>query len=383
MASGCLRGTWRAPNGPGTVVCPFRVLQGSVGRDPAELRSFHVLVVASGETGRAVEMSEPHRLEVGGLPEGGAPAGGWLPTGIIARHLVCLRGGRPMRPRLGLVLAALVLGVAACSGGGGSEGVRVLRLATTTSTADSGLLDALLPAFEARYGARVDVVAVGTGQAIEIGRAADADVILVHARAREEAFVAEGYGAARYEVMHNDYVVVGPVHDPAGIRGLPIAAEALATISATEATFASRGDDSGTHTREEALWAAAGIAPDPAWPWYKSLGQGMGATLNFAQEVGAYALTDRGTFLFQQASLPGLEVMVGGDSIAENIDPALLNPYGVIPVSPDTGSVDEELARLFVEWLISPDAQGRIGSYGVDTFGQPLFYPDSELWRDQ
>ncbi len=260
---------------------------------------------------------------------------------------------------------------------------QVLRLATTTSTADSGLLDAILPDFEARYNARVDVVAVGTGQAIELGVAGDADVILVHARAKEDAFVTDGHGTERFDVMYNDFVLVGPKDDPAGVRGMLTAAEALTAIAGAEAVFASRGDDSGTHTKEKALWDVAGIAPDPNGAWYKSLGQGMGETLTFANETGAYTLTDRGTFLSQQANLPKLEVMVGGASIAENQDPKLLNPYGVIPVNPDKGNINNTLAVQFVEWLTSVEVQQMISDYGVDTFGQPLFYPASEAWKNK
>jgi tungstate transport system substrate-binding protein len=283
-----------------------------------------------------------------------------------------------MRSRI-VSLLVFVLLVAAC----GSSEVQVLRLATTTSTADSGLLDAILPAFEEEHNARVDVVAVGTGQAIELGEAGDADVILVHARAREDAFVADGHGTARYDVMYSDFVIVGPGGDPAGVGGLPTAAEALTLIAATEATFASRGDNSGTHSKELSLWGAAGVTPDPESGWYKSLGQGMGDTLNFSNETGAYTLTDRGTLLSQQANLPNLQVMVGGGSIDENLDPALLNPYGVIPVNPDKGNINAELAQQFVEWLTSIETQEQIEMFGVDSFGQPLFYPDSETWRNR
>jgi tungstate transport system substrate-binding protein len=257
-----------------------------------------------------------------------------------------------------------------------AEGEAVLRLATTTSTADSGLLDAILPDFEAQNNARVDVVAVGTGQAIEIGEAGDADVILVHARAREDAFVEAGHGTARYDVMYNDFIIVGPVDDPAGVSGMATAAEALAAIAAAEAPFASRGDDSGTHTKELSLWEAAGVAPEG--DWYNSLGQGMGETLTFANESGAYTLTDRGTYLSMSATLADLAVMVGGASIADNADPALLNPYGVIPVNPDkSANINAELAEAFVQWITSPAVQEQIGAYGVDTFGQPLFYPNA------
>ncbi|HOU40359.1 MAG TPA: substrate-binding domain-containing protein [Promineifilum sp.] len=301
-----------------------------------------------------------------------------------------------------LVLSALLV-LAACGGGGAAEPTaapttaaavpteaatteptpeaaaeepQVLRLATTTSTADSGLLDAILPDFEAAYNARVDVVAVGTGQAIEIGQAGDADVILVHARAREDAFVEEGSGLARYDVMYNDFIIVGPADDPAGVQGMTSAAEALAAIAAAEAPFASRGDDSGTHTKELSLWEAAGVTPEG--DWYNSLGQGMGETLTFANESEAYTLTDRGTYLSMSSTLPNLAIMVGGDSIADNADSALLNPYGVIPVNPDlSANINAELAQQFVDWLISPEVQEQIGQYGVEQFGQPLFYPNA------
>ena len=300
-----------------------------------------------------------------------------------------------------LVLAALLV-LAACGGGGAAEPTaapttaaaaptevpaeptpeaaaeepQVLRLATTTSTADSGLLDAILPGFEAAHNARVDVVAVGTGQAIEIGQAGDADVILVHARAREDAFVEEGSGLARYDVMYNDFIIVGPTDDPAGVQGMTSAAEALAAIAAAEAPFASRGDDSGTHTKELSLWEKAGVTPEG--DWYNSLGQGMGETLTFANESNAYTLTDRGTYLSMSATLPNLAIMVGGDSIADNADSALLNPYGVIPVNPElSANINAELAQQFVDWLISPEVQEQIGQYGVEEFGQPLFYPNA------
>ena len=260
---------------------------------------------------------------------------------------------------------------------------QVLRLATTTSTDNSGLLAAILPDFEAANNVQVDVVAVGTGQAIALGEAGDADVILVHARSREDDFVAAGHGTARSDVMYNDFIIVGPEADPAGIQGMALAADALTAIAAAEAPWASRGDDSGTHTKELSLWASAGITPDSAADWYSSLGQGMGDTLNFANEAGAYTMTDRGTFLAQMENLPNLVVMVGGDSIDGNADKALYNPYGVIPVNPDKGGINTELAEAFVAWLTSVETQEKISQFGVDQFGQPLFYPDSAAWNAQ
>ena len=286
-----------------------------------------------------------------------------------------------MRIRIILAVVFVLLG-ASCSRGDSAD-VRVLRLATTTSTNDSGLLDAILPDFEASNNARVDVIAVGTGQAIALGEAGDADVILVHARAREDAFVAAGHGTNRSDVMYNDFVVVGSTEDPAKIDGIPLAADAFSRIAAAGALFASRGDDSGTPTKERSLWEAAGGAVGPDLPWYKSLGQGMGSTLGYADETGAYTLTDRGTFLAQSASLPNLRILIGGASIDDNAAPALHNPYGVIPVNPDKGGIDGELAAAFVSWLTSIETQEMIESFGVTEFGQPLFYPDSDAWRDR
>lgn len=255
----------------------------------------------------------------------------------------------------------------------------VLRLATTTSTADSGLLDAILPDFEQKNNARVDVVAVGTGQALEIGTKGDADVVLVHARAREDKFVADGDGIDRRDVMYNDFVLVGPTADPAGVGGSALAKEALAKIAEAQAPFASRGDDSGTYTKEKSLWAAAGITPTVDSGWYLSVGQGMGETLLFANEKLAYTLADRGTWLSMQEKLPELTLLVGGATIDQNGDKALLNPYGVIPVNPEKHpGVNFDLATKFAEWLTSAATQQMIGDYGKEKFGQPLFYPNSQ-----
>ncbi|HAY83863.1 MAG TPA: hypothetical protein DCY42_02765 [Chloroflexi bacterium] len=286
-----------------------------------------------------------------------------------------------MRVKITVVIILLGILLAGCAGE--TAAPSVLRLATTTSTDNSGLLAAILPAFEEQYNAQVDVIAVGTGQAIALGESGDVDVILVHARSREDAFVQAGHGTERSDVMYNDFILVGPVGDPAGVQGLALVKDALAAISQSGATFASRGDDSGTHTKELSLWEAAGISPDPTSEWYKSLGQGMGDTLTFANEAGAYTLTDRGTYLSMKDSLPGLVVIVGGNSIDENQDAALFNPYGVIPVNPDKGNINLELAESFVEWLTSVPTQQVIAGFGVETFGQPLFYPDSQPWRDQ
>jgi len=280
-------------------------------------------------------------------------------------------------PRLTLLLLTILL--SACS----SPQADVLRLATTTSTYDSGLLDAIIPGFEQEYNVEVDIVAVGTGQAIALGENGDVDVILVHARSREEAFVKDGFGTKRFDVMYNDFILVGPEDDPAGIREMSNAADALASIASAKATFASRGDDSGTHTRELQLWGAAGIEPGGEIEWYNALGQGMGATLQFAQESSAYTLTDRGTFLALHDGLTNLEILVGGSSIAENGDDNLRNPYGVIPVNPQLHpDAAYEQAQLFIEWITSVQVQNQIAEFGLEEFGQPLFYPDSRAWHE-
>ena len=273
-----------------------------------------------------------------------------------------------------VAIAMLMLGCAA------SPEARLLRLATTASTQDSGLLDAILPDFESKCSCRVDVIAVGTGQALELGARGDADVVLVHARQREEQFIAAGDGIDRRDVMRNDFVIVGPTADPAGVAGLARAADALAQIAARESAFASRGDDSGTHTKEKSLWASIGITPTQANGWYLSLGQGMGETLKFADERGAYTLTDRATFLALQANLINLTIVVGGQRIEENKDKALLNPYGVIIVHPEKHpGVRFDLARQFVDWLTSVETQRMIGAYGKDKHGQALFVPAVEV----
>jgi tungstate transport system substrate-binding protein len=248
-----------------------------------------------------------------------------------------------------------------------------LILATTTSTDDSGLLDFILPDFEEQYGVRVDVVAVGTGQALTLGEDGNADVLLVHARAREDAFMEAGHGVRREDVMYNDFVIVGPAADPAGIKGMTNASEAFAQIASTESTFISRGDDSGTHTKEKAVWSAAGI--EPSGDWYVSAGQGMGAVITMANEQQAYTLSDRATYLAR--SLEGLDLVI----VVEG-DPILFNPYGVMAVNPDKGEhIQVELANQFIDWLVSVETQEKIATYGMEQFGTPLFTPDSAAWN--
>jgi tungstate transport system substrate-binding protein len=272
--------------------------------------------------------------------------------------------------RIGLILA-VVLSVSV-----GAE-PRVLRLATTTSTADSGLLAAILPAFERLCACRVDVIAVGTGQALEIGRRGDADVVLVHARAAEDQFVVQRHARERLDLMYNDFVIVGPADDPAKIAPLTRAVDAFAAIAHRGARFVSRGDKSGTETAEKGVWAAAKIAP-AGKPWYGSLGQGMGETLTTANEQGAYTLADRGTWLAMQRKLPQLRLLVGGPTLAGNQDSTLRNQYGVMAVNPEVHpGVNYTLAQRFIDWLVSPETQRAIGDFGRQKFGQPLFHPNA------
>jgi tungstate transport system substrate-binding protein len=241
-----------------------------------------------------------------------------------------------------------------------------ITVASATSTENSGLFGYLLPKFQEKTSIEVRVVAQGTGQALETARRGDADVVFVHARPAEEAFVAEGWGAQRFEVMYNDFVIVGPSADPAGIAGSSDAVAAMAKIAAAEVPFASRGDDSGTHQAEKALWAKAGITP--AGDWYRETGSGMGATLNIAAEMPAYALTDRGTWIsFNNKA--DLAILTEGD-------PALFNQYGVILVNPAKHPhVKAEAGQAFIDWLISPEGQAAIASYKID--GQQLFFPNA------
>lgn len=257
-----------------------------------------------------------------------------------------------------------------------------LTLATTTSTYDTGLLDAIVPKFEAKYNAKVKIVAVGTGQAIKLGADGNADVVLVHARAQEDAFVASGDGINRRDVMYNDFVVVGPKDDPAKIAGMGSAADAFKKIADAQIAFVSRGDNSGTHTKEKSIWAAAALTPTKELSWYLSVGQGMGETLVFANEKKAYTLADRGTWLAIKDKLPGLALLLGGTTLAENRDKDLLNPYGVIPVNPAKHpNVNSALAEKFATWLTSVETQQMIADFGKDKYGQSLFYPASAEWK--
>jgi tungstate transport system substrate-binding protein len=257
-----------------------------------------------------------------------------------------------------------------------------LILATTTSTADSGLLDYILPDFEQLCNCQVDVIAVGTGQSLEIGAKGDADVVLVHSRKGEDQFVANGDAKERFDVMYNDYIILGPTADPAKIGGMAMAKDAFTAIAAAKAIFVSRGDKSGTNAAEMSVWASANISPTQQVDWYNSIGQGMGDTLVFANEKLAYTLADRGTYLSMRDKLPSLAILVGGNNLAENKDKALYNPYGVLAVNPDKHpGVNYDLAMQFVNWILSVPTQEMIGGYGVDKFGQPLFYPNSAEYK--
>lgn len=273
-------------------------------------------------------------------------------------------GHRRRRPLRALVLAALAL-TAVTLLGAACDDPQELILATTTSTENSGLLDELIPVFEDGSDYEVTVIAVGSGAAMEMGERGDADVLLVHSPAAEQAFVEAGYGIERARVMYNDFVLVGPPDDPAGAQGRDIAA-AMAAIHAAGASFVSRGDDSGTHAMERTLWAGAGVETPTGAGWYAEAGQGMSATLTIAAETGAYTLTDRATYL-ATADRDRLAVLVEGDE-------ALLNVYHVIVVNPEQhDDLNTEGARAFRAFLLDPATQERISSFGVEEWGEPLF----------
>jgi tungstate transport system substrate-binding protein len=292
-----------------------------------------------------------------------------------------------------ILLLTVFFAVAVC-GGQTWAGDKVLKMSTTTSTQSSGLLDKLLPEFEKDEGIKVKVIAKGTGAAIRDGIDGNVDIIFVHAKGREMKFVEDGYGTKRYPVMHNDFVILGPASDPAKIKGMKDAAAALKKIAEAKKQFISRGDDSGTHTKEQNLWKSTGLTlveetqtivkkgkekkvtsnkPADSDDWYKAIGQGMGKTITFADEKQAYVLADRGTYIkykFGKTPAIDLEVLCEGDEL-------LANPYGIIPVNPAKHKhVQHDLAQKFTDWITSTRGQKLIDDYRLE--GKQLFYPDAK-----
>jgi len=246
---------------------------------------------------------------------------------------------------------------------------KTIILATTTSTQDSGLLDVLIPVFEKQTGYFVKTIAVGSGQAMAMGQKGEADVLLVHSPAAEEKFVAEGFGINRRLIMHNGYITVGPSEDPAKIRGMKSCQESFRKIASAKTLFVSRGDNSGTHSKEREIWKAAGISAEGE-KWYQQTGLGMGQTLNVAAEKKGYTLADRGTYLALKKNL-NLDILVEGDAI-------LLNIYHVIEVNPAKWpKVNAPGGKAFADFMVSKETQDIIKSFGVDKFGSPLFFPDA------
>jgi tungstate transport system substrate-binding protein len=270
--------------------------------------------------------------------------------------------------RFSALLSALLLSVIAGVTPARAQD-RSIVVASTTSTQDSGLFGYLLPIFKAKTNIEVKVIAQGTGQALDTARRGDADVVFVHAKSQEEKFLAEGFGVKRFDVMYNDFVLIGPKDDPAGVKGRDIEI-ALKTIQTKGASFVSRGDRSGTHAAELGLWKQAGIDITAGkGPWYREIGQGMGAALNTAGAMNGYVLSDRGTWIsFRNRG--DLAIVVEGDK-------RLFNQYGVMLVNPEKyPSVKKELGQTFIDWLMSPEGQAAIAGYKID--GQQLFFPDAE-----
>jgi len=262
-------------------------------------------------------------------------------------------------PIPGKALLAVLLVLSAAP----AHGQERLRMSTTTSTENSGLLGALLPPFENRCGCTVDVIAVGTGKALKLGEAGDVDVVFVHARELEDRFVEAGFGVDRRDVMYNDFVLLGPPDDPAGVKGAKSAAEAFRAIAAREAPFVSRGDESGTHQKEREIWKSAGIVPKGKW--YLEAGQGMGEVIQMATQRKAYTLSDRGTYIAYRKKTDLV--------VLEEGDPALRNPYGVIAVNPQKHPhAKYDLAKRFIEYVTGKEGQEIIANYRID--GEPLFF---------
>jgi len=272
-----------------------------------------------------------------------------------------------MKRLTGLTLVFVTLALLACALPALAASKTVI-LSTTTSTQDSGLLDVLLPLFEKESGYRVKTISVGSGQAMKMGEKGEADVLLVHSPDAEKKFMKDGFGFSRRLVMHNDFVIVGPPSDPARIRGTP-ATEAIKRIAGSGAIFISRGDNSGTHAKEQGLWKGAAITPE-GQKWYQQTGLGMGQTLNVAAEKKGYTMTDRATYLALKKGL-GLEILVEGDS-------KLLNIYHVIELNATRWpKINARGGRAFSDFMIARKSQEIIGRFGVDKFGAPLFFPDA------
>ena len=268
-----------------------------------------------------------------------------------------------------LIAVLLTVMVTASAGCSSKPANPELIMASTTSTGDSGLMDTLIPLFQKKTGYNVKPIYVGSGAAMTMGERGEADVLLVHAPESEVKFMQAGHGVTRKIVMHNDFIIVGSPDDPAGIKGSPTAVEAFQKIAEAQAPFISRGDDSGTHKMELAIWKKAGVTPEG--DWYQESGQGMGATLKIASEKNAYTLTDRATYLANKDTL-ALDILVEGDK-------GLLNVYHVIVVNPDKHpKVNIEGARAFAAFLTSKAGQAMIGEFGKEKFGQPLFFPDAD-----
>ncbi len=267
-----------------------------------------------------------------------------------------------------VIMALFVAAILAGSPASAADGKNLI-LATTTSTQDTGLLDMLNPMFEKKTGYFVKTIAVGSGQAMAMGSKGEADVLLVHSPAAEKKFMEEGSGVNRKLVMHNDFIIVGPPSDPAGVKGMKSAPEAVKQIAAKGALFLSRGDNSGTHAKEKDLWKKAGVNPE-GQKFYQQTGLGMGQTLNVAAEKKGYTLADRGTYLSLKKNL-GMDILVEGDK-------TLLNIYHVIVVNPEKfPKVNTSAARAYADFVVSKDVQAIIGKFGVDKYGSPLFFPDA------
>lgn len=284
-----------------------------------------------------------------------------------------------MKPRsaLRLILAvALAASVSLSCMRQGPDDTPTLRLATTPHVDSSGVLAEILPDFEERHDAVVEIAVVGVDEALALGKQGSIDVMLLHAPQRQDRFIEQGFGTLHRPVMYDDLVIVGPETDPAGIAEATSATEAFARIAASRSAFISRGDQSETHARELAIWQEAGTALDPLTGWYQSLGQGMSDTLAVTNGERGYTLTNRASYISMRDDLSDLVILFGGASADQNPDPVLRTVYSVIQVNPDRHpDVSADIAEAFVEWITSPDVQASVGEFGLEQFGQPVFMP--------